>query len=306
MFRVLYIIAATLLFFCTNSCSDSGKEPIQTELKVMTFNVLCSFCNNDYDPWEERLAYFEDILDRHLPDIVGLQELTWPEEVDQFLALRQEFKAIYFIGDEAGPIGFTDYPDATILYRADRFKPQTSGSYWLSPTPDQSWTTGFSEGFQLPRIVVWAVFEEMSSGLKFFFSNTHFDNNSPSQELSAPLLLERSAPWAEQMPIIVTGDFNSRPIDPAYLSLVEGEVGGDLRLVNLFDIADNWTLDTNLEPVPNYDLDSRIDHIFVAGADTSWECPQWVVDLHVYGANSSYPSDHFAISAHLKLTTDSK
>jgi len=266
----------------------------------MTFNVLCSFCNDEYDPWEERLGYFADIFERHDPDLIGLQEMTWPEEVDQFLTLREGFEAVYFVGESEGPFGFKDYPDATILYRSGRFTLQDKGFFWLSTEPEEPWSTGWAEGLQFSRIVAWAIFEDAQSENMVFVVNTHFDNNTPNQEHSAPLLLERVAPHAGSMPVIVTGDFNSQPDDEAYEILTEGVDGAGFKLTNSFDLAADWSAITNQDPEPGYDFAECIDHIFVAGENTAWECSQWTVDQYVYGQEDEYPSDHRAISAVLE------
>src|SRR5690606_25064386 len=133
--------------------------------------------------------------------------------------------------------------------------------YWLSPTPDVPLSVGFSPP-QFARLVAWAKFHEPASGAEFLFATTHFDNNSPSQELSAPLLLERTEAEADGLPVIVTGDFNSRPNSVAYGILV----GGDgFALTNSFDLAgDNWSVESNLDPAPDYDPSIRIDHMVVA------------------------------------------
>jgi len=276
------------------ACSGGGEERL--EIRVMTYNVLCSFCNNEYAPWEERLGYFADIMQRNAPDLAGLQELTWVSEVDQFLEFMDGYRAVYFVGDSPGPLGLEEYPDATIFYRAERFRLEDNGYYWLSPTPDEPWSAGFADGLQLPRLVNWARFLDIDSGRSFYFITTHFDNNSPSQELSAPLLLERTAPLAERLPVLVTGDFNSQPADTAYRILTEGVAGSGFRLSNTFDMAEQWRVDSNLSPAPDYDTGSRIDHIFVAG-DASFACPQWSADLHGYGQGGQYPSDHWPINA---------
>jgi endonuclease/exonuclease/phosphatase family metal-dependent hydrolase len=279
--------------------TDSPPEPADLQLTAMTFNVLCSFCGgSEYDPWEERLGYFDDIFQRHDPDLIGVQELTFATEVDALLERLPGFDAVYFTDDQAGPYGLSDYPDATLFYRTERFGLVESGFYWLSPTPDDSWSTGFADDAQLPRLVVWARLHAATEMRDLLFVTTHFDNNPPSQDLSAPLLLERTEPWVAELPVVVTGDFNSQTYDPAYHVLVEGVGGSGFSLVNAQDLADAWSQDTNLEPAPDYDLDGRIDHIFVAdGPTSSWTSSNWVVDQNVYGDLDRYPSDHWAIAA---------
>jgi len=294
IFALTIIMAATLL-----QCGSGAENKISVEVRVMTYNVLCSFCNDEYDPWEERLLAFKDIFERHDPDLIGLQELTFPEEVDQLLALKNGYAAVFFIGAEAGPLGLVEYPDATIFYRTSRFELLEQGFYWLSPTPDVAWSSGFADELQFPRIVAWARFSDIASQRQFFFATTHFDNNSPSQDLSAPLLLGRTEPFDSRMPIIINGDFNSQPDDPAYKTLVEGVGGQGFHLPNAFDLAAESSIDTNKVPAPDYDVDSRIDHLFVAGQAIEWACPEWTVDMHVYGQNQMYPSDHLAITSDL-------
>lgn len=276
----------------TGSPADLPEPPpIAPEpMVVMTFNILCSFCDDTYDPWEDRIGYISDTIARHDPDLVGLQELFTGEEVQQLLDLNPEYDALFY-SDET-----LDYADATIWWRTDRYELLESGFYWLSPTPDVPLSVGFSPP-QLARMVTWAHLRELSSGAELLFVDTHFDNNTPSQELSAPLLLERTQGQAGELPIVVVGDFNSRPDSAAYATLVEGAAPGGIALDNSFDLAAMWSVDSNQDPAPPYDPSIRIDHIFVAGGQ--WSVPWWVVDTWVYGASDLHTSDHFAMAAEL-------
>ena len=264
--------------------------PPPDPMVVMTFNVLCSFCDDTYDPWEDRINYISDTIARHDPDLVGLQELFTAEEVQQLLDLNPEYEALFY-SDET-----IDYADATIWWRADRYELIDSGFYWLSPTPDVPLSVGFSPP-QLARMVAWAQLRELSTEAELLFVDTHFDNNSPSQELSAPLLLERTEAQAGPLPIIVVGDFNSRPDTTAYAILSGGVAPGEFALTNSFDLAQDWSVDSNEDPVPAYDPAIRIDHMWVAGGE--WSVPWWVVDTWIYGANDLHTSDHFAMATEL-------
>jgi len=292
-------VVLVLLVGCPTD--DPVEAPPSLDVTAMTFNVLCSYCNvAEYDPWEDRLGYFDDIFARHDPDLIGVQELIFATEVDQLLDLLPGYEAVYFADEHEGPIGLTDYPDATILFRGDRFELDEAGFYWLSPTPDEAWSTGFSDEAQLPRLVAWARLAAVAEDRQLVFATTHFDNNPPSQDLSAPLLLQRTEPWADEMPVIITGDFNSQTYDPAFDVLVGGTDGAGFALTDSFDIAETWSQDTNLDPAPTYDTEGRIDHVFVAdGPDSSWSASTWVVDQTVYGDLDRYPSDHWPITATL-------
>lgn len=260
-------------------------------LVAMSFNVLCSFCDpENFDPWPDRLEAFRDIFARHDPDLVGLQEVSFAPEVEQLRALLPGFEAVFYRAEGT----FVDWPDATVLYRASRFELVESGRFWLSPTPDVPGSIGFAEQ-QLARLVQWVRLHDRANDADLVFATTHFDNNPPSQELSAPLLLERLGPLIAAYPTVITGDFNSQPFDEAYRILVEGATAEGPRLTDAYELAAARAVVTNQEPAPDYDAEGRIDHVFVAGAP--WRCARWAVDLSVYGADDRYPSDHWPVLA---------
>ena len=286
----LLLMAAVFVFDCDPSVAANPEPPGSGHIKVMTFNILCSFCKpGEYDPWEARLTYFADVFARHEPDLVGVQELVNAKEVDQFKKLLPDHDAVFY---KKGKLA---YPDSTIFYRRDRFELIESGVYWLSPRPDKAFTRGFAKGPQLPRCVAWAMFRQVRGGTRFLFATTHFDNNPPSQERSAPLLLERTVRRASDLPVIVTGDFNSKPGSKAYAFLTQAAPGG-FRLTNTYDAARDKQTVANQTPTPKYDPAHRIDHVFVGGP-ARWTVHEWVVDLTVYGKKKRYPSDHLAIIA---------
>lgn len=281
----------------TDGATETNAPPPEP-LRVMTFNILCFICDPSYDPWEERLEHFRDVFARHDPDLIGMQELFLPADVQSILdRLPHGYAAISYPGGD----GFNPYPDATLFYRTDRFEELEHGFFWLSPTPDEPMTTGFAPS-QLVRLVAWAHLKRLGDGRELLFVTTHVDNNQPSQQLSAPLILERLEPWAAQMPVLVTGDFNSNTTSTAYRILTEGAPGHDFRLHDAYDLATRHVVDSNQEPVPAYDATHRIDHVFLQGGD--WHCADWTVDLHVYGDHDLFPSDHRAISTSCWLPGD--
>jgi endonuclease/exonuclease/phosphatase family metal-dependent hydrolase len=266
-------------------------------LGVMSFNVLCYFCGDDaeYDPWEQRLAHFGDIFARHAPDLIGLQELapktTLPTNVQEMLSVAPGFEALTYVQENG-----VEYPDSTILYRSERLTPLEHGTYWLGPDPDEPFSNGLCETQTAARTVEWARLLDAAGRRELVFVTTHFDANSPCQERSAPILLERTAPFAATHPIVVTGDFNATPSDPAFTILTEDPEHSGLTLGDTQALADGWSVVTNLDPPPEYDLGARIDHVFVGGA-ASWHVMAWSADLTAYGAKRRYPSDHRPIIA---------
>jgi len=255
----------------------------------MTFNILCSFCNAEgFDAWGGRMPQVDAAIDRGAADLVGLQEPFSGTEVDRFLSAHPGYDAFYYIDPGLTETPFPDYPDATLLVRSDRFTVVDSGVFWLSSTPDEAWTFDFAAP-QLWRVVAWAELEQVTDGRHLLFVTTHFDNNAPSQELSAPLALERLLPMAETLPLILTGDFNSTPSSTAYQTLAAS-------LTDTYDIAAERTFVTSEEPAPPWDPEQRIDHIFLGGPNVM-TADRYTVDLTRYGDPPRFPSDHWPVSA---------
>lgn len=300
------VLLAALATGCGSDDGSGGESPPGPKpLTAMSFNVYCEFCDiaDEYDPWELRLEHFGDVFARHDPDLVGLQELAprllVPSNAEQLLAARGEgFAAITFGEPESSP-----NPDSTLLYRESRFTLLEHGEYWLSPTPDDPGSTGFSDKQTLARYVVWARLRDRFGERELYVANTHFDNNTPSQEKSAALLKQRTAPFASDVPVLVLvlGDFNSKPDSPSYATLT-GDDGG-FALTDTFQLCDAAVSEGGAA-TGEVDAAARIDHIFTGGTLPSgdaaaWTCPRWVEDHSVYGPEQRLPSDHYPVVAEL-------
>ncbi len=290
-----------------NAGSDASGNDVLTApatLRALNYNVMCSFCKFKAFPhyeqsWAARLPWLRDVLSRHDADIIGVQELQSltlaegkPSEFEQLLPTG--FVADWY-REQPGDLLPKGYPDAAIAWRDARFSKVDQGWFWLSPTPEAAYSAGFASSGQLPRIVFWVELRERAGGRPLVVVNTHFDNNPPSQEKSAPLLLERLTKLVSRGPLLVLGDFNTRPGHPAYEALV----GGTPALHDTFDAVTakrgkTSIVVSNVEPAPLWDESDRIDHVlwhsspgFDALTPTSWH-----VDLYRYGALIQPPSDH--------------
>jgi endonuclease/exonuclease/phosphatase family metal-dependent hydrolase len=272
------------------ACAPSDPEPDTRPITVMTYNVLCNFCVfPEHDSWDERVPFHLQIVEEHAPDLIGLQELFLFEDVALYTDRFPEYEALFYIDDGDGL--FETYADATLLYRSERFEEVDHGFFWLSDTPDEPFSKGFAEGAQLPRLVAWAKLRQRTDGRELLFATTHVDNNQPSQELSAPLFAERLLPLAGEDPILLVGDFNSKPPTEAYGIWAE-------TFTNTFDQVTDPVVLNNEDPPIDYVFEDRIDHI--------WTFPElttnaWTVDTRAFGDNGNYPSDHFPMIADIAL-----
>lgn len=278
-----------------DGAASDAKAVDPKRLTVLNYNVMCSFCKNEDQPgwvhdWKTRVPWLSDVVARYDPDLVGLQELSAiglepgsPDEAEQILG--KDTYGVYYYRSKPGDAFEFDYPDAIVAWRKSRFELLDKGEFWLSPTPDTAYSIGFAKGMQFPRLVVWARLKDKASGREFSFANTHFDNNTPSQDLSAPLSLERLAPLAAKGPLIFCGDFNSTPSSTAFAKLL----GGAPKLLDTYALAAKKTQESNVTPVPAWQEPARIDHVFVT---EQLQAEQWSIDLWRYGAQSQAPSDH--------------
>lgn len=319
----LTLLGATALASCASSAQDSGSDAGSgagkdasadvsadaangdsagdtqavdpKRIKVLNYNVMCSFCKNEdhsdwVHDWKTRVPWLSDVIQRYDPDLIGLQELSAigvpagsPDEASQLLGTATW--DVYYYRTKPGDAFEFDYPDAILAWRKSRFELLDKGEFWLSPTPDTAYSIGFAKGMQFPRLVVWARLRDKASGRELGFANTHFDNNTPSQDLSAPLSLQRLAPLAAKVPLIFCGDFNSTPSSSAFATLT----GGEPKLLDSYALAAQRSQVSNVTPTPEWKEPARIDHVFVTAP---LQVETWAIDLWRYGEKSQAPSDH--------------
>jgi endonuclease/exonuclease/phosphatase family metal-dependent hydrolase len=189
--------------------------------------------------------------------------------------------------------GNFQYGDAALLFKTKRFDLLESGQFWLSPTPDLPLAFGFHR-LSVLRYVNWAMLSDKSSHFKFLFVNTHFDNASVNKEPSATLFRERIAMLAKNLPIIVTGDFNSAADTERYLRLTGGSKDNRPLLINAYTLAGQPVVDSALNP------DKRIDHIF-AGGPCKVRATHWRIDTRPM-KNGQSLSDHEPVISQLTFT----
>lgn len=271
---------------------------IAAPVKIMSFNIDCRFCDLKHEngkSWHDRVKNEKDTFSRYNPDIMGIQEPIFKLDVEELLP--KGYKALYF--DEAKWLPWGAYPDATIFYKEDRFIPKDFHMFWLGP--NSSFPAGFDR-LALPRLAVYTLFEDKQDGTQFYFGSTHFDHgddmtgNNVDCTKSAYELLNFTAPVASKFPFIWVGDFNSETANNNAYSILTN-TSAEFHLEDSYYSSPIHTVASNLEPLPEYDYNHSIDHIFFANNHNiaSYKVLDWTVDMFVYGDNQQYASDHWAI-----------
>ena len=276
------------------------------ELAVMSFNIRYGTANDGPDAWPRRRETVFALLRGEAPDLIGVQEALrfQLDEIAQAVSGYGEIGVGRDDGLEAG-----EY--AAILYATARLRVLDSGTFWLSDTPavpgSMSW------GNSITRICTWARFAEIGSGRAFYLFNLHLDHRSQlSRERSVELLAERIAVRLHPDPVIVTGDFNAGEENPAILYLtgkreravsdtsvaaVAGQAPTPPRLRDTFRV-----LHPEADEVGTFNgfrgdtAGEKIDFVFV---DEAWDVLSAAIRRTAVGGR--YPSDHFPVTARLRL-----
>jgi endonuclease/exonuclease/phosphatase family metal-dependent hydrolase len=236
--RLVLMIAFSIfgLLSDINAQQASNQKPTGTSLKVMTYNL--KFADPGFKPsWEVRCGMQVDMIKKYNPDIIGTQE-GLKGQIDDLMDKLPEY---IVVGE--GRKGGDDDEHMAIFIKRDRFRIREMGSFQLSETPDIIGSGPKTN----PRMVTWlrlAVINRPAKGenspypsdyrdhwdnsQEFYIFNTHLfvGNMEKARVSSANLILERIkkcysfGEWTKNRPVVLTGDFNSRPGSAVYKTLV--------------------------------------------------------------------------------------
>jgi endonuclease/exonuclease/phosphatase family metal-dependent hydrolase len=255
----------------------------------MSFNIRYGTAPDGENAWPNRKGLVVKVIDEEAPDVLGLQEALR----DQVDLLCEELPEYAKVGLGRDADGGGEY--SAILYRASRFDLSDSGTFWLSATPKQPGSRTW--GNNLPRIVTWVRLLDRTSGRRFVMFNTHWDHESqPARLKSGELVGKRVHKLASaDEPVIVTGDFNAAPKNPAFVSLLEG---GSLRDTFRAIHPDERGIGTFNGFGKNTHA-SKIDAVLVSD---HWEVKDAAIIRTQDG--DRFPSDHYPVTATIELSNE--
>lgn len=258
-------------------------------LRVMSYNIRLDLESDGINRWSNRRDQFIGQVRLMKPAILGLQEVVPGQKTD----LEQALPGYQFLGvarDDGRNKG--EYSNLAI----DRsvFRVQTSGTFWLSPTPKEP-SKGWDAAY--PRIATWAKLVRRSDGRRFLVLNSHFDHVGQTARLESARQIVR---WigANRTPgetVLMTGDLNAEPGTPPLVELTGPRLGlRDAKTVSKTPPVgpegtfNNWVL------VPRETR--RIDYVLT---DPAVEVERYAV-LAWHGEGGRPASDHFAVVADVK------
>lgn len=248
-------------------------------LRVMTFNVLQMDGGDGAHSWECRRELLADTIRLHRPHLLGTQEI-FPEQTEFLLEKVQEF-------DCFGQGRFGDNRDKhnKIFFDRNRFTLIESGDLWFSRTPDIPGSSDWE--IPRPRMITWGRLRDQS-GSDVLMMNTHLPYGRIAGEArheSALVVLRQIAALAPDLPLFLTGDFNS-PADGEIYQLLTGT------------LDDAWkTAERTLGPEGTIHGFGRI-----AGRRIDWILHRnsgrtLAAETVTHTCGSLYPSDHYPVSA---------
>lgn len=263
------------------------------ELTIATFNLRYSIeKNHKFDStrgedWQRRGPVAAALTRFHDFEIFGVQEALL-HQLEDFSDWLPDFKYVGVGRDD----GKTEGEHTAVFYNTKRFKVLDHGDFWLSETPEKP-SMGW-DGTCCHRMCTWVHFEDIESGNKFFFFNTHFDHQAVvARKESAKLILSMINKIAGDQPAIFMGDLNGDHRSEWYKTLAKSEL-----LTDTFSQAeDPYAVNGSFNGFGRRTQSkSIIDHVFVT---KHFKTDKWGILTDTY--HGKFPSDHFPVMVKLRL-----
>ncbi len=278
--KSLFFVCCLWTQFIVAAAFAAEPEPI----RVTTFNIRYGTAPDGENVWENRKPLIWEFLDSEKPQVMGLQEALY-DQVSAFIERYPQYASVG-VGRESD--GGGEY--SALLYDRNQFDVLSAETFWLSDTPtvrgSRTWGANFT------RTCVWARFLERTTNRIFIVMNTHWDHESQNSRLkSGQLMAKRIREFDPAEPLIVMGDFNIGPSDPARQALTE--VGLRDSFLDLHPNEEQVGTFHGFTGKPSSD---KIDAILVS--------KQWLVtaaEIVRTERDGVYLSDHYPVTATLEL-----
>lgn len=252
----------------------------------MSFNVRYPASGDGPNRWELRQDTVVRTIRHKNPDLMGTQELFYIQ--GQYIV--ENLPEYEWFGNSRR--GNREDEHMGVFYKRSKLRVIESGNFWLSTTPEIAGSQAWSA--TLPRMVTWALFEIKVSGKRFYFYNTHFHHTAEGAQArlnSARLIADRISNLPKDIPLILTGDFNTAAPDSEPYKILATP------------LSDAWA--TAVRKIGPQGTNSgfrggagrsRIDWIMYRGPFTVPEA-----ETVAYNEDGRYPSDHYPVLAVLEF-----
>lgn len=274
------LLASMLLFPCGMDAKKVGKDA--PELTVMSYNIRLGVAKDGTNSWQYRCPATIELIEELKPDVFGVQEA-----MDFQVAFIKEFTKGYKtvgVGREDGKSGGEHM---NIFWNTKTVQLIRWGTFWLSETPEVP-SMGWDAACM--RTATWALMKDKRTGRKFYFVNTHLDHEGREARKNGLRLIvdsiDRINP--EGYPMVLTGDFNVKPNNPA-LEILDARMQSTRKIAPKSDSRNTFN-GWNIAKT-----DMVIDYIYVSGFS---DCPEYRTVTEKY-ADKPFVSDHYPIISRL-------
>ncbi len=271
---------------------------VSDSYRVMSFNLRTATFIDAQNHWNLRKKLVVKSINTFSPDLLGTQEC----QASQARYLKEQLPGYQFVGVGRNN-GKADGEMCGVFFRNDRFIKLDEGHFWLSKTPNKPGSKSWGSAFK--RMVTWVRLAPRDGSKRaFYFFNTHMDNSSQMARVQGAWLLRRKIDEiADGRPVIVTGDFNTDSGTTPYQLLVRGPQDWRGYLIDTY---------RQTNPVPGLNEGTR--HKF--HGKTTGDRIDWIITTNNFTTvsaeidrtkyNGQYPSDHFPVTAVLRLQPGSQ
>ncbi len=244
-------------------------------LLVATLNI-----RNLADRWDERLPLLLADMAALQPDLIGLNEVVYPLQQDRLLGAagegRYEAHRAWAGRPEYGNSLLVRAPlEATVVERLD-----------------------LDAGRSALRTVI-----ALPGAARLAFAVTHL-HHVPADEgvrdQQAAALLAWLATTPSHDALVVAGDFNAEPDEPASARMRDAGFASAYALANGEDPAVTWPSGLQAEAMDTDGDPGCLDYLWVRGAIRVEEA-RLAFDRPAVGDPTLYPSDHFGLAARLAV-----
>lgn len=228
--------------------------PQSSDCRLVSYNVLYEGVGPDGHGWAERSEAVTSELTRLSPDIVAFQEV-W---MSQFTQLRERLQKYSWVAATESPA------HTPIAYRDDRFDLLESETFWLAPPEADPGTPAWDGTYQ--RLATAATLTDRTVGQHLTVLNVHLDHEGEqARREGIGLVRDRLTDCPPDSEIVLAGDFNCRPGEPAYRRATKD----DDRWTSLADAAAvATTVDGPAETYTGFEEEEyqpqNIDHVLVS------------------------------------------
>ncbi|MBO7722127.1 MAG: endonuclease/exonuclease/phosphatase family protein [Kiritimatiellae bacterium] len=301
------VIFGAALAFAAAGCAALQTPPPKSagQFTVATFNVRCPGDKGD-NRWYLRMPRVAAIVRDYGFDLFGVQEAV-PFEM---AILTEELPGFSFVGCGRGKN--RDGEGMYIFYRTDRFKCLESDTFWLSKTPDEPGSK--YPGAGCPRTCTWALLEDLRTGRKFRYFNTHLDHiSSKARWDGMQVLLNLGVRPAKSRgeTVLLTGDLNAtleETDDPAMIAKLQGPVLSESAKTNPIALVSTELRDTYAASGSGHKGPHKTFHGFKGEPRCRLDYIFATPDVRVYWhatiddrPGGGFASDHYPVAATISL-----